>query len=96
MTELVGYEGGAVLFLKSLLQRSTTTLMTDYVGREKWRVDLKAVEDFISLELVEEKISSVDPSGHDEKGKRALHAFRAALERRRSGAGDVPEPFEDE
>ena len=87
--ELVRTSTGAVRFLGAFTSRSTSHGMGDYVAREHWHISLGAIETFVSWETIEEitKDVSLESLPLDED-RRAIEAFRRAVERRRQGKQD--------
>ena len=49
---------------------------------------LKSVEDFVSLEFLEEKVKQISLEGLTEEEKGAVRAFQKALKRRKEGKSD--------
>ena len=51
-------------------------------------MSLKSVEDFVSPEIVEEKVKQFNLDELGEKEKEGVRAFQRALKRRKEGKGD--------
>ncbi|MBI3949184.1 MAG: hypothetical protein HY314_01835 [Acidobacteria bacterium] len=62
--------------------------MGDYVARIHWRINLKSVEDFVPVDVLEKKIEQLALEGLGEKEQAAIHAFQTAMKRRREGEPD--------
>ena len=85
---LIGSNGGALAFLTACLHRSTSHGIRDYVSQEHWRINLKSVEDFVSVEPLEKKVAELSPDNLTDKEKKAVEAFLKAVKRRRDGKPD--------
>ena len=81
---------GALAFLKAFLSRSTSHGMGDYVGSERWYINLGSIEMFVPWESVEAVTKDVPLGPQDaDEGHQALKAFREAVKRRREGKPDL-------
>lgn len=79
---------GAVKLVSAFLTRSVSHGIEDYVGHERWYIRLPDVENFISWEELEGRLSAVEVDSLSEEDRRAVEAFREAVERRRQGKPD--------
>ena len=85
---LIQSNNGVITFLTALLSSSASHQMGDYVPKIHWRLSLKNIEDFISVDIVENKLRSINLNDLDDKGQRAVNAFNKALDRRRKGKSE--------
>lgn len=60
----------------------------DYAARVYRYMRLKSVEDFVSPEFPEEKVTQISFDGLGEEQKEAVRAFQRALKRRKEGKSD--------
>lgn len=81
-------ECGALVFLTACLHRSTSQGIGDYVSREHWRINLKTVEDFVSVDTLEEKVARLSLENLNEKETKSVKAFRHAIKRRMEGKSE--------
>jgi predicted KAP-like P-loop ATPase len=88
VAELIGANEGVLAFLAACLQRSTSHGMGDYVSQEHWQINLKSVEDFVSVETIEKKVTHLSIDNLSDKEKKAVKAFQKAIKRRREGKSD--------
>lgn len=88
VAELIGSNEGALAFLTACLQRSTSHGMGDYVSQEHRQINLKSVEDFVSVETIEKKVTHLSIDNLSDKEKKAVKAFQKAIKRRREGKSD--------
>lgn len=80
--------GGLLAFLTACLQRSMSQGVGDYMPREHWRINLKNLEDFVSIENLEERVGRFSLDCLGEKEQKAVKAFHKALKRMREGKSD--------
>lgn len=85
---LIESEDGLLAFLTSFLQRSTPQGAEDYVTRISWDIHLKDLENFVSAEVLENKIRTLSLENLGEKEQRAVSAFQRAVKRRQEGRSD--------
>lgn len=85
---LIGSNEGTLAFLIACLHRSTSHGIRDYVSQEHWRITLTNVEDFVSVETLEKKVTELSPDNLTDKQKKAVEAFQKAIKRRREGKPD--------
>lgn len=79
---------GILAFLTACLQRSTSQGAGDYVPREHWRINLKNLEDFVSIENLEKGIGRLSLASLGEREQKTVRAFNKALKRRGEGKSD--------
>ncbi|MBI4322937.1 MAG: hypothetical protein HY596_01530 [Candidatus Omnitrophica bacterium] len=100
VTNLVESKQGLLSFLAAFLQRSTSQSIGDYVARVNWRIKLKDLEDFISLDVLEKKVEQLTtetPAKNlGEREQRAVETFQKALKRRREGKPDDDWPTRED
>lgn len=96
VADLVKGPAGLLLLLKGFLQRSTSTGIGDYVSRIHWYISLKALEDFVPAEDVEQELTKLSLDGLGEEEQRAVRAFKKAMKRRRAGKSDEGPPWRDD
>lgn len=86
--DLVESHNGALFLLRAFVQRSTSQGIGDYVPKIHWRISLSSLENFISIDVLEQKVKKIDLAGIGEKEQRAVQAFQKALKRRQEGKSD--------
>ena len=86
--KLVSSKDGLVCFLKGFVQEGSVSGHEDSVARVYRYMSLKSVEDFVSLEFLEEKVKQISLEGLTEEEKGAVRAFQKALKRRKEGKSD--------
>lgn len=79
---------GLLSFLTGCLSSSASHSIGDYVERIRWRISLKNVEDFISPDIIAEKLSSLRIDELTEREQKAVRTFQKALKRRQEGKPD--------
>lgn len=76
---LAATNDGLIKLIKAFVGKSYSQGMGDYVGRVNWRIDLKSVSDFISVDELSPKVriilGSVEYQSLAEDSKRALQTF---------------------
>lgn len=77
-----------LVFLSSFMAQSFSHTMGDYVGKISYKIHLKSVETFISLDKVKELVDNADKQILDEKQKRILETLKKAFDRRAKGVPD--------
>jgi len=75
-------------FLKGLVQQGMAQGTEEYGSRVYRYMRHKSVEDFVSPEVVEERVKQISLDGLAENEKEAVRAFHRALKRRRERKGD--------
>lgn len=88
VTQLVESPKGALSFLMAFLSQSQSHGMGDYVYQTHWRISLKSIEDFVPVDIIEEKIKGLKVEEFSEKEQLAIRAFQKALKRREEGKLD--------
>jgi predicted KAP-like P-loop ATPase len=83
---MVQEPGLAVAFLRRFVQFMKQQGMGSLVTRNIPRIDLKWVETFVSLDVLEAKLANAETSNSDDE--QAIRLFRKALDRRRKGLPD--------
>lgn len=86
--ELIDSKEGLLSFLTASLQHSLTQGAGDYMSQVHWFINLKNIEDFASVEVLEQKVTQLDLETLGEKEQRAVRAFKKALKRRKEGKSD--------
>jgi predicted KAP-like P-loop ATPase len=87
-------DGGVVKLLKAFTLRSIQ-VTSDNIQHENWYVRLKYLEDFVSLERVNERLEKLSTSSLTPDEIRAVTAYREAGARREQGKKDFgEEPFQ--
>lgn len=86
--KLVSSKDGLLCLLKGFVQEGSASGAEDYAARVYRYMSLKSVEDFVSPEVVEEKVKQINFDGLEEEEKEAVRAFQRALKRRKEGKGD--------
>jgi len=86
--KLVNSKDGLLCFLKAFVQEGSVSGAEDYAARVYRYMRLKSVEDFVSPEVVEERVKQISLDGLAENEKEAVRAFHRALKRRRERKGD--------
>ncbi len=79
---------GAIAFLTSCVSRSTSQGIGDYIPKEHWRINLKMVEEFVSVDALEQGIAIVPLETQPEKAQKAIQAFKKAIKRHREGKSE--------
>ena len=62
--------------------------MEDYVSQEHWRINLKTIEDFVSVDALERKVAELSCENLSDNQKTAVEAFQKAIKRRQEGRSD--------
>lgn len=88
VTQLVESPKGVLSFLVAFLSQSQSHGMGDYVYRTHWRISLKSIEDFVPVDIIEEKIKGLKVEEFSEKEQLAIRAFQKAVKRREEGKPD--------
>jgi hypothetical protein len=83
---------GTLHLLKSLVVRSVSQSMGDYVGTERIYMRRVDIETLISMDTLAEKVRAIPSENLGEEEKLAVKAFGKAMERRSSGRSD-DDPF---
>lgn len=86
--DLVESPNGVLFLLTAFLQQSTSQGIRDYVPKIHWRISLSALENFISIGVLEQKVKEIDLTEIGEKEQRAIQAFQKALKRRKEGKSE--------
>ncbi|MFQ5663793.1 MAG: P-loop NTPase fold protein [Terriglobia bacterium] len=86
--KLVQSREGLLSFLTAFVYRSTSHGLHDYVVRTRWRINLKSLEVFVSINTIEKKVTQLQIENLGEKEQRAVHALQKALKRRREGKSE--------
>jgi predicted KAP-like P-loop ATPase/uncharacterized protein YuzE len=79
---------GLFALLTASLEPHTAQGLKDYVSRISWRVRLKYLEDFVSLDVLTGHIEQLRQEDLTEEQRRAIDAFQKALKRRQAGQPD--------
>lgn len=82
---LIQSREGVFSFLIACLHRSTSQGMGDYVSQEHWRINLKTIEDFVPVNILEKKMTELSDADLSDKQKKAVKAFQKAIKRRLEG-----------
>ena len=93
--DIVATPAGAVRILAAFLHRVTVLPLEHrliHAGRVGDVLHLKEVERFVSVQDLEKRVSVLDLTTLDDDGRRAVSAFREALDRREQGVSDEGEP----
>ncbi len=85
---LIDSKDGVLSFLTACLHRSTSQGMGDYVSKEHWRINLKTIEDFVSVDILEEKVAALSCENLSDDQKKAVKAFQKAIKRRQEERSD--------
>jgi len=85
---LIRSREGLLIFLKSVLQQSSSQGIDDYVAKITWNIRLKTIEDFVPVDLLDKEIRSIAVNKITTEEKRAVDAFHKALKRRQAGRSD--------
>jgi len=85
---LIDSKEGLFSFLVAFLSQSKSHGMGDYVYRTHWRISLKSIEDFVPVDIIEEKINELKVDELSEKEQLAIRAFQKALKKREEGKSD--------
>lgn len=83
---VAGQPSSAIAFLRRFVQFVRRQGMGSLVTRNIPRVELKSIEKFVSLDLLETTLADAQPSDSDDE--QAIKLFRKALDRRRKGLPD--------
>jgi predicted KAP-like P-loop ATPase len=93
---LIASIDGVLSFLTACLHRSTSHGMEDYVSQEHWRINLKTIEDFVSVDALERKVAELSCENLSDNQKKAVEAFQKAIKRRQEGRSDDDWHHEDD
>jgi predicted KAP-like P-loop ATPase len=93
--ELISSQDGALRLLNIFLVRSVSHSMGDYVGRERWYIQLASIEFFLPWEDVDKSLTGLDETVLSPQYRRGVDAFREAVKRRREGKKDLGSPTDD-
>ena len=85
---LIQSREGVLSFLAAYLHRSTSQGMEDYVPQEHWRINLKTIEDFVTVDTLAKKVAELSLKNLSEKERKVVKAFEKAIKRRREGKSD--------
>lgn len=85
---LIESRTGVLSFLTTFLQRSTSHGMGDYVTEEHWRIKLTNVEDFVSIDVLENKLEELSLDNLSDKEMKAVKAFQKAVKQRQESKSD--------
>lgn len=88
VTGLIGSPEGLLTLLKASLEPHTTKGLEDYVPRTSWRIRLKYLEDFASLDVLTRHIEQLRGADLTEEQRRAVDAFQRALGEKQAGRPD--------
>ena len=86
--KLIDSGDGVLSFLTACLHRSTSHGMGDHVSQEHWRIKMKTVEDFVSVDILEEKVAALSCENLSDDQKKAVKAFQKAIKRQQEGRSD--------
>lgn len=79
---------GCIKLLKAFVTKSSSQTMGDYVAKITNHIKLENIENFIEVEPIIQKISSVNIEELEIKEREAVEAFNKAIERRENGITD--------
>jgi len=79
---------GTLQVLKSLVLRSLSHGMGDYVAKEHYYMRGKDVETLIPMDTLAGRVQEISLESLNDEEKRAVKAFQKALERRKAGKAD--------
>ena len=88
VAQLVSSKDGLLCFLRGFVQEGSASGADDYAARVYRYMRLKSVEDFVTPEIVEERLKQISSDNLTEDEKEAVRAFQRALKRRQEGKGD--------
>ncbi|MCG2775724.1 MAG: hypothetical protein L6406_08595 [Desulfobacterales bacterium] len=89
--EFTKVENNLLVFLTRMTREVKSHGLGDHVYRIRYEIDLKNVEDFIPLETVMQRLSSINADKVEDEEKRAIKAFEKAVRLREEGkSGDFP------
>jgi hypothetical protein len=81
--KFVRSERGLLTFVDSMTGKATS--YSSAGSRDTWYIELKNVERFIEIKVLENQIEILKPRGQSESETRALKVFAEAVDRRRQG-----------
>jgi predicted KAP-like P-loop ATPase len=96
VADLIQTNEGLLSFLTKIVHSSVFQSGGDYVSRTHWRISIKNVEDFISPEVIAQKVKALNTENLSEKEQRAVKAFQKAMKRRREGKSDDDWRYDDD
>jgi predicted KAP-like P-loop ATPase len=88
VARLIESPEGLFALLTAALERHTVQGLKDYVPRTSWRMRLRHLEDFVSLDVLTRHIEQLPLEDLTEEQRRAVDAFEKALKRRQAGRSD--------
>jgi predicted KAP-like P-loop ATPase len=86
--KLIGSKDGAISFLTACVSRTTSQGMSDYVSKVNWRINLKTIEEFVSVEALEKTVSEISLDVLPGKSQNAVKAFLKAINHHPKGESD--------
>lgn len=83
---------GTLLLLRSLVVRSVSRGLEDYIGTERYYMRRIDIEILIPMDILNAEVQKLGAQGLDDEDRRAVTAFNKAMERRAAGKLD-DDPF---
>ncbi len=88
VNNLVATPDGLLDLLVGFTQRSASQTMGSYASRIHWRISLKDLELFVSVEELQQRVEQIAIDGLHERQQLAVQALKKALKRRAQGKPD--------
>lgn len=86
---------GTLQLLKSFVSRSVRQSVNEYVGRERLYMRGKEIETLIPMDTLDDLVRDLPSDDLSDEDRRAINAFKKAVERRKLGKSD-DDPFADD
>ncbi len=68
----------------------------DYVAKQRWQASLQSLEYFVSLDIIEKRLTEVSREGLSAEQERAVQAFEQAFRRKKDGKPNDGWPLDDD
>ncbi|MGH9515925.1 MAG: KAP family P-loop NTPase fold protein [Terriglobales bacterium] len=92
INQLVQTDEGTLQLLKSLVLRSVSHGLGDYIGTERYYIRRVDVEALTNMDTLGSRVKSIKTTNLTEEDRRAIKAFEKAMERKIAGKPDQ-DPF---
>lgn len=79
---------GCIKLLKAFVSKASSQNTGDYVAKISYYIKLESIENFINIEPIIEKVSSINIENLESKAQEAIEAFNKAIENREKGIND--------
>lgn len=87
--EMSSSSEGALALLVAFLQPVSSQALDEHVRRTQWVIDLKQLEQFASIDVLQQKLEALERESLNDKQRIAMEAFRKALKGREKGKNGI-------